>query len=183
MDDNPSAPAGKSTKYARPEHERRFLLATLPAGVPTRTVAIEDRYFVGTTLRLRRVECIDPAGDPTLFKLTQKVPAPDGGPGLLTNTYLSKAEHAMLATLPAAVLTKTRHSYPPLGVDVFTGALAGLLLAEAEFDTEEECRAYPPPEFAVAEVTYDQRFTGGRLAVTDEAGLRQALQSFGIRLP
>ena len=74
---NPSAPAGKSTKYARHEYERRFLLAERPPDPAVRTVAIHDRYLTGTTLRLRRMD--DHAEKAPVFKLTQKIPAADGG--------------------------------------------------------------------------------------------------------
>lgn len=178
--DHPSAPAGKATKYARREHERRFLLADLPPGEPVRTVVIHDRYLTGTRLRLRRMGQVAPPGQAVVYKLTQKVPAPDGGPGLLTNTYLSEPEFNVFAALPGAVLVKTRHSFPPLGVDVFGGELDGLLLAEAEFETEEECEAFIPPDFVVAEVTHDVRFTGGALVTTDAAGIRAALRAFGL---
>lgn len=177
---NPSAPAAKSEKYARPERERRFLLAGLPPGAPiVRTARLVDHYLVGTRLRLRRA--VETSGDATLtfHKLTQKIPAPDGGPGLITTIYLSRAEYEMLAALPARTLSKTRHSVPPFGVDVFAAALDGLTLAEVEFDSDEAEHAFVPPSFALAEVTHDVRFTGGRLVETTQAELRAALATFG----
>ncbi|GGO99672.1 hypothetical protein [Wenjunlia tyrosinilytica] len=137
------------------ERERRFLLAGPPARSRV-TVArvITDRYLVGTRLRLRRADF--PGGGCEL-KLTQKVPVPRPGgvQGLVTSTYLSPAEYELLASLPAAVVCKTRLSVPPLGVDVFEGLLQGLVLAEAEFATEEEALSFVPPAGCVAEVTYD----------------------------
>ena len=177
---NQAAPPDKEMKYARHEHERRFLLAELPAGHPIRTVAIHDRYITNTRLRLRRWQQTKPSEEAPVFKLTQKVPAASGGSGLITNTYLCESEYDVFATLPAAALSKTRHSIAPLGVDVFAGELAGLLLAEIEFDTAEELQSFAVPEFAVAEVTGDPRFTGGQLAVTDARGVRDALSSFGL---
>jgi CYTH domain-containing protein len=177
---NPSAPAGRATKYARPEFERRFLLSGLPPGRAVGTVAIADRYLTGSRLRLRRTERIEPAGEGPVFKLTQKVPADDGGPGLITTVYLSRAEFDLLATLPGEELKKTRHSLPPLGVDVFEGRLERLVLAEAEFDTQQECTGFSPPQFVVAEVTHDVRFTGGALAAADASDVRDVLRSFGL---
>jgi hypothetical protein len=52
---NPSAPPGKSQRHARPERERRFRLAGLPAGAVERTTRIVDRYITGTRLRLRHM--------------------------------------------------------------------------------------------------------------------------------
>ena len=174
MVDNPSAPPGKATKYARHEHERRFLLAEIPPGDADLIIAIHDRYITDTRLRLRRMEQVQPVG-PTVFKLTQKVANTDGGAGLITNIYLTESEYDVLTVLPAATLTKTRHHISPLAVDVFGGELAGLVLAEAEFDTAAQCADFTPPEFVVQEVTDDPRFTGGVLAVTDAAALTDLL--------
>jgi CYTH domain-containing protein len=182
--EHPDAPAGKATKYARPELERRFLLARLPDAEPVRRVRILDRYISGTRLRLRRMTALDSAGQPTAtveFKLGQKIPKPDGTPGLITNLYLSAAEYEALEIAPAAVLEKVRLSLPPLGVDLFEGALAGLILAEAEFDRETEARAFEPPVPVVAEVTADIRFTGGLLVTTTAEALRALLAEFGLR--
>jgi len=179
---NPSAPRDKSRKYALPEHERRFLLASLPDDQRVvRTAHITDNYLVGTRLRIRRwVE--NAAGAPTaVYKLTQKVPAPDGRPGLITNLYLSQAEYDLLAGIPARQLSKTRHSIPPFAIDVFEPPLHGLIMAEVEFPSDETLRAFATPSFAVAEVTADVRFSGGKLATTTRAELLQALASFGIR--
>lgn len=50
-------------------------------------------------------------------------------------------------------------------VDKFQGSLSGLILAEAEFDTDTQLAAFPHPDFAIREVTEDERYTGGRLAM------------------
>lgn len=166
---NPSAPPGKGLKYARLEHERRFLLAGRPEGGAV-SVRLTDRYLTGTRLRLRRsVE-----GDRTVRKLTQKVP------GALTTIYLDEPEYEVLAAQPAAVLGKRRYRVPPLVVDVFEGPLAGLVLAEAEFESAAEVTAFVPPEWVVAEVTDDDRFTGGRLATTTAADLAALLAQYGV---
>jgi CYTH domain-containing protein len=97
------------------------------------------------------------------------------------NTYLSPAEYDLLASLPAAVLSKTRFSVPPLGVDVFDGPLEGLVVAEAEFTGDEEPLAFVPPTECVAEVTDDARFTGGRLVGASRQELLAWLAEYGIR--
>lgn len=160
--------APRAGRFARLECERRFLLAAAPPGLPATGRLITDRYLTGTRMRLRRVE--SPGGEPE-FKLTQKIPAERSGPvqGLITTVYLTAAEYAVFARLPARVLRKTRYGLPPLGVDVFGPPLAGLVLAEAEFDTADAAAAFPVPDFAVAEVTADPRFTGGSLAATADA--------------
>jgi hypothetical protein len=179
---HPDAPAGKAGKYARIERERRFLLAAPPVGSPTKRFLIEDRYLRGTRIRLRRMTDLDqPAGDAT-YKLTQKIPTAAGTPGLITTLYLSEAEYEALFDIPADTLRKVRSSFPPLGVDTFKGALSGLVLAEAEFETDAGETAFRPPPDAVAEVTADERFTGGRLVKTSEGDLVELLAGFGIDL-
>lgn len=182
MDDirNPSAPVDKSRKYALSERERRFLLGAVPAGEIVRTAQITDNYLPDTRLRIRR--SIETAGATTtvVYKLTQKVPAPDGSPGLITTIYLSEAEYDLVATLPARQVRKTRYSIPPFGVDVFDPPLDGLILAEAGFETDEAQRTFAAPLFALAEVTHDLRFTGGRLVTTVREELLLTLASFGI---
>lgn len=180
---NPSAPPGKSLKYALVEWERRFLLDGLPAGANPRTTArIVDRYIHQTRLRLRRT--VDRATQTrTVYKVTQKVPAAHGtgAAGLMTTIYLSAVEYEVLLRLPASELGKTRHRIPPGTIDVFDPPLAGLVLAEVEFDSDESMQVFEPPPFVVAEVTGDERFTGGRLASMTSAGLAELLSSFDVR--
>jgi CYTH domain-containing protein len=166
-------------KYARAEIERRFLLAAVPDGEVLRTVDIEDRYLDGTRLRLRRQT---QRGGPAVFKLTQKTPRPgaDGEQGSITTIYVSEPEYALLATLPAAPLRKARLSIAPYGIDVFAGALEGLVLAEAEFESVEAARALRPAAFCVAEVSADQRFTGGSLARAARADVAAWAAEHGV---
>ncbi len=117
----------------------------------------------------------------TYYKLTQKVPAADGGPGLLSTTYLSVEEYILLATLPAAVLRKTRYSVPPFGIDAYDAPLGGLVLAEVEFDDDEAMSLFKPPPWIVAEVTLDARFTGGHFATMQSRDLTELLAAFGLR--
>jgi CYTH domain-containing protein len=180
-DDGESAQPLREGKYARIERERRFLLAgPPPASAVVATRQITDRYLIGTRLRLRRAEHQDTAA--CEYKLTQKVPASQPGPvqGLITNTYLSRTEYDLLASLPAAVLAKTRLSVPPLGIDIFGPPLHGLVLAEAEFTADQAARSFLPPPDSVAEVTDDTRFTGGRLAQTSRQDLLTWLAEYRI---
>lgn len=167
-------------KYARVERERRFLLASAPPVPPGRGRRITDRYLTHTQMRLRRAEQLD--GGPPELKLTQKIPAERPGPvqGLITNIYLSPLEYDVFAALPARTLSKYRYSRPPLGIDVFRPPLDGLVIAEAEFDSDDDMHAFPVPEFAVAEVTADARFTGGRLADATRDDVLGWLAEYGV---
>ena len=111
--ENPSAPAGKSLRYARRELERRFLLERLPGEPAVRVAAITDHYLTGTRLRVRSTTERDATGVRTYYKLTQKVPTATGSPGLITTVYIDAAEHALLSSLPALTLAKTRTASRP----------------------------------------------------------------------
>ena len=174
------APPGREHKYARTELERRWLLSGLPQGAVVRTIDINDRYLVGPRLRLRRAFA-DSAGRVD-FKLTQKVPAPDGGPGTITTIYLTAPQAESLLALEARTLRKRRLSIPPYGVDVFAGPLAGLMLAEVESDDPDDLASVLPPVTAVAEVTTVEAFTGGALAATSRPELERLLEAYGLSL-
>lgn len=186
MTSQTGAPPGepiREGKYARVERERRFLLAgPPPASAVTATRRITDRYLPGTRLRLRRVDHL--GSEACEFKFTQKVPAGQPGfvQGLITNTYLSAGEYDLLASLPAEVLCKTRLTVPPLSIDVFDPPLHGLVLADAEFSTDESAQSFPLPAAAIAEVTEDARFTGGSLVRTGRHDLIAWLAEYGIEL-
>jgi CYTH domain-containing protein len=94
--------------------------------------------------------------------------------------YLNEAEHSVLSGLPGSRLTKTRYSVPPFGVDVFTGTLAGLLMAEIEFESAEEEKHFPVPPDVIAEVTADPRLSGGRLTLTKRSELMSLLGEFSL---
>jgi CYTH domain-containing protein len=179
---NSSAPPGKSLQYAKPELERRFLLAVLPAGRSEKVAKITDRYFLGTRLRLRSMQETIGNAARTYYKLTQKIPAANGGPGLVCTTYLNRPEFDLLSTLPGATLRKTRHSIPPFGVDVFEAPLAGLILAECEFEDRNAMQAFVPSIETLAEVTHNAGFNGGHLVTLGPADLAELLLPFR-RLP
>lgn len=71
---------------------------------------------------------------------------------------------------------------PPLAVDIFEPPLHGLILAEAEFSTDEAALSFQSPAVAVAEVTDDARFTGGSLALASRDDLQAWLADYGIKL-
>ena len=94
--------------------------------------------------------------------------------------YLRTEEFRILAELPAKQLKKTRYSVPPFGIDIFEGSLAGLILAEAEFDSASEADSLIIPSFIASEVTEDVRFTGGRLVHASRQDVEDWLAEYGI---
>ena len=130
---------------------------------------IEDRYVVGTRMRLRRMSRPD-LGE-TKWKLTKKYDTerPEARP--IVTTYLTEAEHALLAALPALPMTKRRYHLPIAGrfwsLDLFEGALVGLELVETEAADEVALAALVPPPWASKEITHDPRYQCGSLAQTN----------------
>lgn len=165
-----------SPKYARLENERRFLVK-VPPQLPDVFRRIEDRYVIGTRLRLR--DMTDSATGSRDLKFCKKYEGDDPVSGPVTNLYLRAAEHAALAALPARTILKRRyrldHDGRAFSVDVFEGELLGLVLCEAEADSREAVMALAFPPWAVRDVTWDPAFTGGRLSATTAAELRALL--------
>ena len=176
--DDPMSP--DAARYAHPERERRFLLAEVPAAA-TDPREIVDRYLAGTRMRLRSVSAPAQA---TVYKLGHKVRPDPTDPGLVLHTsfYLSPGEYEVLAALPGDELRKTRRRVvaecgSPMSVDEFHDALEGLVTAEVDLGAPDLLDAtFRVPGYCVAEVTDDERFTGGRLAATDRATLQQLLE-------
>lgn len=153
--------------YTVVERERRWLCRAVPRELIVRTETIVDLYVTGARLRLR--EARPHNGDPAMLRLSRKADV-DPRTRLITSMYLPEHEFALLAaTLPGRRIRKIRHRLktPPgvvLSADEFQGALNGLRMVEAEFDTPERMAAFAMPDFAIREVTDDPRFGGGQLA-------------------
>jgi adenylate cyclase len=66
-------------------------------------------------------------------------------------------------------IEKTRYEIDADGgavieLDVYTGDLEGLVVAEVEFDSEEAAEAYVAPDWLGADITEDLRYKNQRLA-------------------
>lgn len=154
----------KLPKYAHWVAERRFLvnanaLPSLELGTARR---IEDIYIEGGRLRLRAITELS-TGEKT-FKLAKKY-APDNpliGP--MANLYLTEDEHAVMAKLPGAHLSKLRYRVGGFTIDVFEGALKGLVTAECEATNRMAAMSVEIPDWCLREVTTEVAYTGGSLA-------------------
>jgi len=159
------------SKYALIERERRYLLEDLPEGLSRADhhLQITDNYLTGTRLRLRKVR--DPQTNKWIVKLTQKfAPDPeDLSRTSITNIYLNAEEAEVLSVFEANEIRKNRYYFESGGrqfsVDMFLGDLFGLVLAELGFATDDELDSFPAPSFALADVTNNSTFTGGRLCL------------------
>ena len=158
------------SKYALIERERRYLLQDLPEGLSRADhhLQITDNYITGTRLRIRKVR--DPKTNKWIVKFTQKfAPNPeDLSRTIITNTYLNATEAETLSIFEANEIRKNRYQFEyedrVFAIDMFLGDLFGLVLAEVGFETDEELNSFPKPPFAIAEVTNNEIFTGGKLS-------------------
>jgi adenylate cyclase len=147
------------------EIERKYRLTETPDWLgDCRHEEIEQGYLAiaedGTEVRLRRL------GDQTL--LTVKRGA--GEKRLEEEIELDAAQFDALWPLTEQRrVSKTRHFVPhgelTIEVDVFKGPLAGMVLGEVEFESEDASAAFDPPAWLRTEVTGDERYANESLAV------------------
>lgn len=149
------------------EIERKFLVTRAPDGLddlPGRELRQGYLALDGDVeVRLRD------DGDGALRTLTVK-----GGHGLTraeTELPLTAEQFAGLWPLTEGRrVDKRRHTIDLPGglvleLDVYAGALAGLMTAEVEFATEAAGAAFTPPAWLGAELTGDRRYANRSLAV------------------
>ena len=174
------------SKYARVERERRYLLRDLPEGMSRADphLQITDNYITGSRLRIRKVR--DPRTNKWTVKFTQKF-APDPNDlsrTIITNTYLNALEAETLSVFNSNEIRKNRYSFEFEGrkfaIDMFLGDLFGLVLAEVSFDNDEELDSFPKPPFALADVTNEPLFSGGKLCELTFSDIRAAVAERGL---
>ena len=168
-------------KYTRIEYERRFLLlpqADWRSAVAPYSKTFEDRYLRNTRLRLRVLTDSDTGR--RVIKLTKKFESSSPYQRRISRILLSAEEYELIARLEGYSLKKTRyysyHLKRVFSIDVFEGALEGLVLCETEADGLAELMAVGLPSYAGAEVTEDAFFEGGNLCRTTRDELMRRLE-------
>jgi adenylate cyclase len=148
------------------EIERKFLPPRLPDDIERHPSAqVEQGYLAigedGVEVRIRR------SGDRRL--LTVK----GAGDMRRVEEEIEIDERRFQALWPLTAgrrVEKRRHRIDVgdglvVELDVYGGALAGLLTAEVEFSSEDAARSFEPPDWLGPEVTADQRYKNRRLAI------------------
>ena len=149
------------------ERERTFLAKELPQEIKTaEPIRIVDIYIPDTPahsrLRLRK------NGD--TYQITKKTPATadDASEHIEQTIPLTKDEFAALSRCSTKRVAKDRYRVVIDGIlaeiDVFIEDLAGLVLIDFEFDTEDKKDNFIPPSIALADVTQENFIAGGLLA-------------------
>lgn len=144
------------------EIERKFTVKSIPANLseyPCRK--LEQGYLnISPVVRVRRED--------DNYYLTYK------GKGFLVreehNLALTKEAYLHLREkADGLIITKDRYLIPfneklTIELDIFAGPLAPLVLAEVEFETEEEANTFTPPEWFDKDVTNDPSFSNSALS-------------------
>ena len=149
------------------ERERTFLAKELPQEIKTtEPTRIVDIYIPDTPahshLRLRQ--------NGKTYEITKKtsVAAGDASEHIKQTIPLTEEEFAALSRCSAKRVAKDRYRVVIDGIlaeiDVFIEDLAGLVLIDFEFDTEDEKDNFIPPSIALADVTQENFIAGGLLA-------------------
>ena len=138
------------------EIERKFLIRSLPEQLDSFPFhQIEQGYLcTEPVVRIRRQD--------EEYYLTYK----SGGLMVREEYNLPLTREAWLHLRPKAdgiLIAKKRYLIPlpphyTIELDIFEGELAPLILAEVEFDTEEEAKAFVPPEWFGEDVTYSDKY-------------------------
>ncbi len=145
------------------EIERKYLISAPPEDFLTWPChKIEQAYLcTQPVIRIRR--------ENDAFYMTYK------SAGLLAreeyNLPLTAEAYAHLLTkADGVILTKNRYHCPISGtdliieLDVFSGVYEGLMLAEVEFPSVEEAKAFVPPAWFGEDVTFSGEYQNSRLS-------------------
>jgi adenylate cyclase len=166
-DDGPAPEKASPNGHDYVERERRFLVDSTPDGVDLSDAAeLRQGYLAVDTERSVRIRDAGPTG----CTLTVKV-----GSGVERTELewtIERAEfEAAWPHTEGRRIEKTRHRIPAaegrhiIELDVFGGALDGLIIAEVEFDAPEELAEFCPPDWFGTEVTDDARYSNASLAL------------------
>lgn len=137
------------------EIERKYLLKKLPNNLDTyRHRHLEQGYLcTAPVVRIRK--------DDDRYELTYK----SGGMMVRQeyNLLLTKDSYEHLKKkVDGRLITKKRYMIPyekyMIELDVFENDLAPLVLAEVEFETEEEANSFTPPEWFGKDVTFSKAY-------------------------
>ncbi len=95
---------------------------------------------------------------------------------------LTASEYKTLSGVESKRLSKMRFKYSYKGltivIDVFRDNLAGLVLAEIEYENESDLTGIELPDFFLAPVKGDDNFGGGKLAGKTILDLEQVLSRY-----
>ena len=164
------------------EIELTYLAKNLPGGLvkfPSKEML--DIYLPSTSahpgLRIRK------RGD--VVEITKKRPVVSGDASHQTEhtITLTEDEYRELSAVQGKRVAKTRYYYKEGGtdfeIDIFRGALEGLVLVDVEFSSLEKKNSFPMPSFCLADVTQESFIAGGMICGKSYADIENDLSRFG----
>ena len=146
------------------EIERKYLIKDLPNLDAYEYATIEQGYLsVNPVVRIRKKN--------DKYILTYK------GSGLMIREEIEAdlTEDAylhLLKKIDGKPITKKRYFIPDnqylIELDVFEGHMAGLIMAEVEFPSEEEANRFEAPDWFLKEVTSDRRYHNSNMIYAED---------------
>ncbi len=163
------------------EIERKFLIKKeqLPTNLESYPHdELEQAYIItNPVLRIRKKN--------NSYILTYK------GQGLMTREEVEfplpqEAYEKLLTKTDGNIITKTRYKIPDghnltIELDIFSGILEGLYLAEVEFTDEEHAFSYLTPSWFGPEVTNENTFHNSTLSAMSSSEIETLLHSLAKR--
>jgi adenylate cyclase len=148
------------------EHELTYLAEYLPDDLHSApSKDMKDQYVPVESdhpnLRIRK--------NGEKYEITRKVPVKDGDASsqIEETIRLSETEYQAFSLVKSKIVHKTRYQYKidshMAEIDVFLDGLAGLVLVDFEFSSDEERNTFVPPDFCLVEVTQEKFIAGGML--------------------
>ena len=142
------------------EIERKFLVWEVPADLAERPSSeIAQGYLAiepdGSEVRLRRR-----GGEDTLTVKTGRGRVRGEKEIVLTAQQFD----ALWPLTEGRRVVKTRYLVGPIELDVYAGALSGLVVAEVEFASEADAERFIAPQWFAADVTDDDAYKNRQLA-------------------
>lgn len=145
------------------EIERKFLIKHLPEHLEQYPFHLIEQGYLNTNpvVRVRRED--------DSFYLTYK------GRGILAHEEYNlpldeKSYQHLLQKADGNIISKKRYNIPfhekyTIELDIFEEPFAPLIIAEVEFESEEEADAFCPPDWFGRDVTYDDAYRNSSLSL------------------
>ncbi|MBU1975924.1 MAG: hypothetical protein KKG59_05970 [Nanoarchaeota archaeon] len=162
------------------ELERTFLAKHLPVGLEKcKYTEMIDIYIPKEhehpTLRIRK--------NGEKCEITKKEPIADDASEQNEHTIpLREDEFNSLSQIDGKKVHKFRYIYPYKGrtaeIDVFQGALKGLVVVDFEFETREDKAQFQMPDFCLVDVTKEKFIAGGMVCGKSYQDIEKDLDKF-----
>ncbi|MDD5253737.1 MAG: hypothetical protein PHG05_01355 [Candidatus Nanoarchaeia archaeon] len=165
------------------ELERTYLAKKIPEGLKNCNFKeIIDVYVPKSrrhpTLRIRK------NGDK--YEMTKKEPIEDDASEQKEQTIiLTEGEFKDLSKIDGKKTHKIRYYYKYgnriAEIDVFQGALSGLIIVDFEFEDIDEKDFFDMPDFCLADVTHEEFLAGGMLCGKSFEEIEKELEKFNYK--